>query len=153
MSYPLASETQTQLLAKALAKASNGQGIIYLSGGLGAGKTNFSRGVIQSLGHKGVVKSPTFTLVEPYFIDNITIYHMDLYRFNDPEEFNYLGFDDFQSGLFLIEWPEKGQPWLPDADLLIILELKSGQHALSWQAKTKHGKLMADALTQAYHAL
>lgn len=110
---------------QALGQAVNGlPGVIFLDGGLGAGKTTLARALIQALGVQGRVVSPTYTLMEPYNAGPNHVLHLDLYRLDDPGELEYLGLRDFDPDrqLMLVEWPEKGLGMLPEADLVLALE-------------------------------
>ena len=119
-----ASEEDTMFVAGLFATAIGAGGVIYLEGDLGAGKTTFVRGFMRGLGFLDAVKSPTFTLVEPYELCRGQVYHFDLYRLGHPEELEYLGVDDYfnENALCLIEWPEKGSGYLPDCDILLSIE-------------------------------
>ena len=122
----LYSEDDTQRLAKQLA-ALPLTGSVWLAGDLGAGKTTLTRYWLQALGHKGAVKSPTYTLVEPYSItqDNGTtkpVYHADLYRLQDPEELSFIGFDEYldePNALVIIEWASRADSYLPQPTVFI----------------------------------
>jgi tRNA threonylcarbamoyladenosine biosynthesis protein TsaE len=119
-------DEQRQLaLGAALAGALGGRrGVIYLRGDLGAGKTTLVQGLLRALGHRGPVRSPTYTLIEPYEDLDPPVHHLDLYRLGDPEELDYLGLRDLVGGdsLLLIEWPERGAGELPPPDLEVHID-------------------------------
>lgn len=131
-----------QAFGAKLATASQSHGVIYLQGELGTGKTTLVRGLLRALGHEGAVKSPTFTLVEPYTVKAVEIYHFDLYRLSDPEELEFMGLREYfaPENLCLIEWPQQGGAMLPEADLLIELEHTGLARDISLSANTTHGK-------------
>ena len=120
----LNNEQDTQNLAQILAQHFT-TGVVYLIGDLGAGKTTLTRHYLQHLGHQGSVKSPTYTLVEPYQVKGRDIFHFDLYRLNDPYELELMGIRDYletPNALFLFEWPSKGGDEIPEADLIIDIQ-------------------------------
>ena len=123
--FPLHDETKTELLGAVLSSVCPADTTIYLTGDLGAGKTTMTRGFVRSRGYKGVVKSPTYTLVEEYQTDGVYVYHFDLYRLNDPEELEMMGIRDYfsPSSVRIVEWPSKGEGILPEADLEVNLEI------------------------------
>lgn len=106
--------------------------LVFLRGELGVGKTTLARGILRGLGHTGPVKSPTYTLLEPYALGNREIFHFDFYRIVDPEELEFIGVDDLMgsSALKLIEWPERAGDRLPDPDVDISLQEIDGGRLL-----------------------
>ena len=115
--------------------------VMYLDGTLGAGKTTLCRGILQSFGHSGPVKSPTYTLVEPYHYRGKSIYHFDLYRLGDPEELEFMGVRDYFSPqhIALIEWPTRGEGLIALPDLCVNLNPEGEGRKLMIEGKTERG--------------
>jgi tRNA threonylcarbamoyladenosine biosynthesis protein TsaE len=122
--------------------------VVYLNGDLGAGKTTLTRGFVRGMGHEGNVKSPTYTLVEPYELVNWRVFHFDLYRLSDPEELEYMGIRDYfnDNCCCFIEWPEKGLGLLAKADLVINIAYQNEQRIINLQAETPHGETILSSL-------
>ena len=149
--YYLADESMTEYAGACIARSLPANGaVIYLEGDLGAGKTTLSRGLIRALGHQGAVKSPTYTLVEPYEDFEFPLYHFDLYRLSHPEEVEFLGVDDYfkPPAVCLIEWPGRGKGFLPSADIHFFLADEGDGRRLSWQADTVTGVEIANKLNK-----
>lgn len=142
--YVLDSTAATEALGARLATALAPGCVLYLRGELGAGKTTLARGLLHALGHRGIVKSPTYTLVEPYQVADWRLFHWDLYRLADPEELEFLGLRDQLDGeaVLLIEWPERGQGELPAADLEIMLAYAGEGRACRLAALSAAGAAM-----------
>lgn len=148
-SWFVADEAEMVAFGQLLAQASIGGGVIFLVGDLGMGKTTLCRGVLRGAGHQGSVKSPTYTLVEPYDVAGRPVFHFDLYRLGDPEELEFLGIRDYftEDALCLIEWPEKGEGVLPEPDLELHLKVELKGRRLSLHINTEKGQLLADSLS------
>lgn len=149
----LNNENDTQALAEVLA-AHFKQGIVYLIGDLGAGKTTLSRYFLHSLGHQGAVKSPTYTLVEPYQIKGQDVFHFDLYRLSDPYELELMGIRDYldtPNALFLFEWPSKGGDEIPAAELIINIEKSADEMTRIATLSSNHASLQHALETRFNH--
>lgn len=149
----LPDEAATAALGAALARAIVPGLVIYLHGDLGAGKTALTRSLIQAAGHKGTVKSPTYTLSEPYRVQldgqPVNVIHYDLYRMSSPEEFLDAGFrEDFDGkNICIVEWPEKGEPVLPLPDVKVLLNVSGLGRTVELQALSELGLLCLDRLS------
>jgi len=135
-------EASMESLGRRLGAAIEPGLVVFLRGDLGIGKTTFSRGVIRALGHAGVVKSPTYTLVEAYELADLQVFHFDLYRLADPEELEFMGIRDYfgDFSVCLVEWPEKGLGALPSPDLVITILWADSGRRLAFTAPTEQGK-------------
>lgn len=135
-------------LAQALIEARGG--LVYLDGTLGMGKTALSRSVIQACGWHGRVRSPTYTLLEPYECEHLTLAHFDLYRLGDPEELEFLGIRDYLESdiAWLVEWPERGTGVLPEPDLVVHFREAGTARELGFEACSDRGRTIRDRLRQ-----
>ncbi len=143
--HELVGEEATLKFAAKFAERCQPPLMIHLQGDLGSGKTTFARGLINTLGHVGNVKSPTFTLVESYEFGAIRLYHFDLYRLNDPLELEYIGLRELVGEpdvISLIEWPERGGAELPNADLVISFEYQGSSRIVDYQANSTKGQMI-----------
>lgn len=151
--YALHDEAETISFGAALANAFLPGLVVYLQGDLGAGKTTLTRAVLHAMGHSGRVKSPTYSLVEPYDITlngvQTPVYHFDLYRMNEPEEFLEAGFREHFDGesICLVEWPEKGDAVLPAPDMLLVLTVLGDGRNIDVHGLSDKGQTCLQQLT------
>ncbi|MEW6990671.1 tRNA (adenosine(37)-N6)-threonylcarbamoyltransferase complex ATPase subunit type 1 TsaE [Colwelliaceae bacterium 6441] len=150
--FALSNEQATVAMGNKIAKVVKDelkQGIVvYLNGDLGAGKTTITRGFVQGMGHTGHVKSPTYTLVEPYDLTEWQVYHFDLYRLGDPEELEFMGIRDYfnENCCCFIEWPEKGCGLLANADITINMAYQGDEREVEFHAHSAQGQKLLIAL-------
>jgi tRNA threonylcarbamoyladenosine biosynthesis protein TsaE len=124
--------------------------VVYLSGELGAGKTTLARGILRGLGYGGRVKSPSFTLVEPYKVSRLYLYHFDFYRFNSPRELEEAGFREYfnPDAVCLVEWPENAAGMIPPADLKLEVTTLGSGRKVEIGSTTEAGRLCLESLKQ-----
>ena len=146
---PVASVAEMEALGAKLATQVGNVRLVNIHGPLGAGKTTLVRGMLHGLGHAGAVKSPTFTLVEPYTFGNLHFYHFDLYRLNDPGELEFLGMRDYLdgNGVCVVEWAERAQGVLPSPDVDIMIEPTETGRMVRIMTLTPQGDVLLKALT------
>ncbi|KPQ19509.1 MULTISPECIES: tRNA (adenosine(37)-N6)-threonylcarbamoyltransferase complex ATPase subunit type 1 TsaE [unclassified Halomonas] len=149
MQVQLDNEEAQVAFGEILGNVLQGRGRIYLEGDLGAGKTTLTRGVLRAYGYQGAVKSPTYTLVEPYELDGRRLYHLDLYRLSDPEELEFIGGRDVlaDDALCLIEWPSRGAGWLPAPDIRLQLAVVEPGRRAQLSAGSDFGVTVLTALS------
>lgn len=144
--YSVIDSAAMERLGAALAAVCT-QGVrIYLNGPLGAGKTTLVRGYLHGLGVSGIIKSPTYTLVEPYTVSGRNVYHFDLYRLESPEALEWLGFRDYLTADSdcLVEWPEQAAGVLPDADIDVAITLTEAGRAVTLRGGTARGRQLIE---------
>ncbi|AIN47506.1 tRNA (adenosine(37)-N6)-threonylcarbamoyltransferase complex ATPase subunit type 1 TsaE [Candidatus Palibaumannia cicadellinicola] len=146
---PLPDEMATVALGATLAVACQQACVIYLYGDIGAGKTTLCRGFLRALGYVGNVKSPTYTLIEPYVLARWTVYHFDLYRLANTEELELIGIRDYldHCALCLIEWPQHGEGILPTMDLSLTLKSQGIIRRAELQTYNANGEHLLAALS------
>jgi tRNA threonylcarbamoyladenosine biosynthesis protein TsaE len=146
----LASEAETTAFGAALAPLLRPGMVIYLCGDLGAGKTTLARGVLRALGITERIKSPTYTLVEPYVVSKLYLYHFDFYRFSRSDEWVEAGFREYfnRDAVCLVEWPEKAGGQLPAPDVRIKMDVDGSGRSVTISAYTEAGKECLKRLQQ-----
>jgi tRNA threonylcarbamoyladenosine biosynthesis protein TsaE len=147
----LTNENATQALGAELAAVCSDTAVIYFYGDLGAGKTTLIRGFLRGLGYAGRVKSPTYTLVEPYEVNALNIFHFDLYRLQDSRELEFFGWQDYfiPQAICLVEWPQNGGELLPCPDVSCYIMSSSTGRQIRLEASSPHGHKILERLALA----
>lgn len=137
-------EQQMQSFAQQLAARLHPPMVIWLQGDLGTGKTAFTRALVHALGYQGVVKSPTYGLMEHYPLPSLKVLHLDLYRISDPDELEFLGLADLldDETILLVEWPDKGGHWLAQPDFIFEFTYADQGRVLRWSASTAAARML-----------
>ncbi|MCU7813224.1 MAG: tRNA (adenosine(37)-N6)-threonylcarbamoyltransferase complex ATPase subunit type 1 TsaE [Candidatus Thiodiazotropha sp. (ex Notomyrtea botanica)] len=145
-------EKRQETLGHVLAELIDTPCILYLEGDLGAGKTTLARGLLRGLGYDGRVKSPTYTLLEPYELADVSCHHFDLYRLADPEELTFLGIEDLlhDDSIFLVEWPERGKGVLPPADCVLQIRYLGDRRQVSLIPASEKGVQLINNLQKVW---
>ena len=143
---------QTNLLGAQLSQACQVPFVLYLQGHLGVGKTTFVRAFLRQMGVRDRIKSPTYALIEPYEFDDKAVYHIDLYRLEQPTDINALGLQDYllaMDSILLIEWPDKGGALTPKADLVCHIQHTDDENArlFDFTAHTTAGQQVLSTLS------
>lgn len=149
--WQLPDEAALRQLALAFGRCLRAPLVIYLQGDLGAGKTTFARALIQGLGYSGLVKSPTYGLLESYQAGGFDFLHLDLYRIENSVELEYLAISDqfTENGILLIEWPEKALESLPAADIKINFRETGEIHGIEFEVNSAVGSKVIGSLKPA----
>ena len=137
----VAGEARQESLGRVLAQQITPPCIVYLEGDLGTGKTTLARGILRGFGYQGRVKSPTYTLLEPYELERLACYHFDLYRLADAEELTFIGIEDLlrEDAVLLVEWPERGRGVLPAPDLDIAILYRGQSRSVRFTPASEKG--------------
>lgn len=140
----------TAVLGAHLAATRPVRAVVHLHGDLGAGKSTLARALLRALGVLGTIRSPTYTLIERYALEDGEAAHLDLYRLGDAAEMDFLGLDELQdsAALWLVEWPERGGASLPSPDLVIRLSLEDAGRRAVLEPRSQTGQVWLDRLRQ-----
>jgi len=147
----LYSQQQQEAFGAELAGVLPKHAVIFLEGELGTGKTTLVRGILRGFGWSGTVKSPTYTILEPYELPQQNLYHFDLYRLADAEELEYLGLRELLGeGLLFFEWPERGEALLPPADIIVNIQHEKSARVLKFKILDPHLQHQIAAIIQSF---